>query len=378
MRARLTLILEVGTGPNRLLRVGLAAIAIVIIGWSLLNHLLFVYPFSVDLEIPLRAAQRWQDGGAPYLSSAFASPPGPTQPFLYPPFTLLLFEALLDVPRSALQLVWLAACFGAAVAAIRRLAIPWLWVPFVLAWSPFAEPIIGGNVQVVLFLAFVVMFWRRTPPVAPFVPVERDVADPATSAAGLGVLAAAIGAFKASQVQPWLFLVHHRPVAAAIAAGIVVAIAAITLPLTGVDLWFEWLRQLGRATDPAWDLGGIALGRFTPAGVGLAVTIATSLAVLLLPNRPGAAAWIGVLSVWGTPSLHPFGLLFLVPAMLLIRRELALIAATLIATTTYQGSWAGIVLVSVALLAGLRYPAVLEPRSLGDPDAIPIPAPTPA
>lgn len=361
MRARLAIILEVGTGPNRLLRAGLMAIAVAIIGWSLLNHLLFVYPFSVDLEIPLRAAVRWQDGGAPYLASAFASPPGPTQPFLYPPFSLPLFAALLAVPKTMLQLAWLVACFGAAVLAVRRLAIPWPWVPFVLAWSPFAEPIIGGNVQVVLFLAFVVLFWRAARPRVPFVPVERDVTDPATPPAGLGALAAAVGAFKASQVQPWLFLVHHRPVAAAIGAGIVVAVLALTLPLTGIDLWFEWFRQLGRATDPTWDLGGIALGRFAPAGVGLAVTVATSLAVLVLPNRPGAPAWIGVLSVWGTPSLHPFGLLFLVPAMLRIRRELALIAATLIATTTYQGSWAGIILVSVALLAGLRYPGVLEP-----------------
>lgn len=369
MRARLAIILEVGTGPNRLLRTGLAGIAVAIIGWSLLNHLLFVYPFSVDLEIPLRAAQRWQGGGQPYLASAFTSPPGPTQPFLYPPFSLPLFSALLAVPKSLLQAVWLAVCFGAAVAAIRRLAIPWLWVPFVLAWSPFAEPIIGGNVQVVLFLGFVVMFWRGTRPSAPFAPVERDVTDPSTPAAGLGALAAAIGAFKASQVQPWLFLVHHRPAAAAIGAGIVAVIVAVTLPLTGLESWFEWLRQLGRATDPTWDLGGIALGRFTPAGVGLAVTVATSLAVLLLPNRPGAAAWIGLLSVWGTPSLHPFGLLFLVPAMLLIRRELALIAATLIATTTYQGSWAGIVLVSVALLAGLRYPGFLEPAPRTDPEA---------
>ena len=368
MRARLAVILEVGTGPNRLLRAGLAGIAIAIIGWSLLNHLLFVYPFSVDLEIPLRAADRWLNGGQPYLASAFSSPPGPTQPFLYPPFSLPFVAALLAVPKVPLQAAWLAICLGAGILAVRRLAIPWIWVPFVLAWSPFAEPIIGGNVQIVLFLAFVVMFWRRPGPVVAFEPVERDVADPNVSAAGLGGLAALIGAFKPSQIQPWLFLLRHRPVAAAIAVGIVVAVVALTLPLTGLDLWFEWLRQLGRATDPTWDLGGIALGRFTPSGVGLIVTVATSVAILLLPNRPGAAAWIGVLSVWGTPSLHPFGLLFLVPAMLLIRRELALIGATLIATTTYQGSWAGIVIVSLALLASLRYPALREPVARSDAD----------
>ncbi len=363
MRTRLAFILTVGSGPNRLLRGGLAAIAIAIIGWSLLNHLLLVYPFSVDLEIPLRAAQRWVDGGQPYLASAFTAPPGATQPFLYPPYTLPFASLLLAVPKVPLQVVWFVVCLGCAVLALRRLAFPWPWLPFVLAWSPFAEPIIGGNVQIVLFLAFIVLFWRRTKDPPPMRPAERDVADPGESALGLGALAALLGAFKASQVQPWLFLVRHRPVAAAISAAIIVTLVAVTLALTGVDLWFEWLRQLGRATDPTWDLGGIALGRFTPAGVGLVVTIATSVAVLLLPNRAGAAAWIGILSVWGTPSLHSFGLLFLVPAMLLIRRELALIAATLIATTTYQGSWAGIVLVSLALLGSLHYPALREPEA---------------
>ena len=353
--------LEVGSGPNRLLRLGLSIIAIAIIGWSLFNHLLFVYPFSVDLEIPLRAVQRWVDGGQPYLASAFSSPPGPTQPFLYPPFTLPFLAALLLVPKTLLQITWFVICLTCAVLAIRRLAIPWLWVPFVLAWSPFAEPILGGNVQVVLFLAFVVLFWRSVARTPAFQPVERDVAEPSESPSRLGALAALNGAFKASQVQPWLFLVHHRPVAAAIGAGMIIGIVAITLPITGIEPWFEWVRQLERATDPTWDLGGIALGRFAPPGVGLLVTVLTSLAVLLLPNRPTAAAWIGVLSVWGTPSLHPFGLLFLVPAMLLIRRELALVAATLIATTTYQGSWAGIILVTVALLATLRYPQLREP-----------------
>ena len=80
-----------------------------------------------------------------------------------------------------------------------------------------------------------------------------------------------------------------------------------------------------------------------------------------------------MLSVWGTPSLHPFGLLFLVPAMLLIRRELALIGATLIATTTYQGSWVGIVIVSLALLASLRYPALREPVARSDGGLAPEP-----
>jgi hypothetical protein len=358
-------VFTVGSGSNRLLRASLAAIVVVVIAWSLLNHLLFVYPFSVDLEIPLRAAQRWIDGGQPYLASAFISPPGATQPFLYPPLILPIVAALLEVPKLALQLTWFAVCLGSAAFALRRLAFPLAWWPFVLAWSPFAEGIIGGNVQIPAFACFVAMFWRRSGPPHDLRPVERNVAVVDESAVRLGLLSAAIGALKVSQVQPWLFLAHHRPAAAAVGAAAVVGIVAVSLPLTGAHLWLDWLAQLGRATDPAWDLSGIALGRFTPPGVGLTVTIVTTLAIVLIPNRPRAAAWIGLLSVWGTPSLHPFGLLFLLPAMLVIRRELALVGAMLIATTTYEGSWAGIVLITVAFVGSTRYRWLSEPVPAG-------------
>jgi hypothetical protein len=354
-------ILAVGTSSNRLLRAGLGAIVVAVIASSLVNHLLFVYPFSVDLEIPLRAAQRWVDGGQPYLASAFTAPPGPTQPFLYPPFVLPVAAALLQVPTLALQLAWFAVCLASAVFTVRRLAFPLAWWPFVLAWSPFAEGIIGGNVQIPAFACFVALFWRRSGQPDRFRPVERNVAEVDGSPVRLGLLSATIGALKVSQLQPWLFLARHRPAAAVVGGAAVVGLVALSLPLTGANLWVDWLAQLGRATDPAWELSGIALTRFTPPGVGLIVTVVATLAVVVLPNRTGAAAWIGLLSVWGTPSLHPFGLLFLIPAMLVVRRELALIAAMLIATTTYEGSWAGIILVTVAFVGAVRYRELAEP-----------------
>jgi len=354
-------ILAVGSNSNRLLRTGLGAIAVAVIAASLVNHLLLVYPFSVDLEIPLRAAQRWVDGGQPYLASAFTAPPGATQPFLYPPFILPVAAVLLQVPKLALQLTWLALCLGSAVFAVRRLAFPLAWWPFVLAWSPFAEGIIGGNVQIPAFACFVALFCRRSSQPDRFRPTERNVADVDGSAVRLGLLSATIGALKVSQLQPWLFLARHRPAAAAVGAAAVIGIVALSLPLTGANLWLDWLAQLGRATDPAWELSGIALSRFTPPGVGLIVMLLATLAVVVIPNRTGVAAWIGLLSVWGASSLHPFGLLFLVPAMLVIRRELALIAAMLIATTTYEGSWAGIILVTVALVGMARYRGLAEP-----------------
>jgi hypothetical protein len=103
------------------------------------------------------------------------------------------------------------------------------------------------------------------------------------------------------------------------------------------------------AGDPTWDLGGFAMPRFLPPGVGLVVAVACVVAVWFVPPER-AGAWVGLLSVVGSLSLHIFGLLFLVPAMLLIRREAALMAAILIATYSYEGAWAGIAVCTAGML----------------------------
>jgi hypothetical protein len=56
-----------------------------------------------------------------------------------------------------------------------------------------------------------------------------------------------------------------------------------------------------------------------------------------------------------------FGVLFALPALLTIRRELALLAAAAIASYTLQGLWLGVFLVLGTLLAAERYPALREP-----------------
>ena len=84
------------------------------------------------------------------------------------------------------------------------------------------------------------------------------------------------------------------------------------------------------------------------------------MAVWFVP-RERAGAWVGLLSVVGSLSLHIFGLLFLVPAMLLIRREAALMAAIFIATYSYEGAWAGIAICAAGMVVverRARLPAV--------------------
>lgn len=302
--------------------------------------------FAVDMEIPLRAAERWRTGQPPYLASAFTSPPGATQPFLYPPYLLPFFALLTEVPRFLVGSVAVGVMLGASIATCRRLGIPWAWLPLVLAWPPFAQAIYGANIQTLLFAAFVFLFYRAG--AAPWRPRVREVADPAESATFMGVLATLVGAVKISQPHPWLYTLLRRPRAAIVGAVVVLLIVGATVPLTGLSPWFDWVAQLRLASDPTWDLGGFAIPRFVPPGAGLIVAAACLAAVWVVP-RERAGVWIGLLSVVGSLSLHIFGLLFLVPAMLLIRREAALVAAICIATYSYEGAWAGILIVAIAL-----------------------------
>ncbi len=327
------------TGPRRLLIGALVVILVLLTVYAWVGTILVPGRFAVDLEIPLRAAERWQAGQPPYLASAFTSPPGATQPFLYPPFTLPFLALLTGLPRAFIGTVAVAIMLLAAIASARRLQIPWVWLPLVLAWPPFGEAIIGANVQMLLFAAFVFLFFRAGG--VPWRAPGRDVADPGESAVMVGGLATVVGAIKLSQPHPWVYVLRYRPRAAIGGALVMVAIVAATLPLTGIDLWFDYLAQLQRAADPTWDLGGFQLARFAPAGVGLVVAIACLVGVWFVP-RERDAAWIGVLSVVGSLSLHIFGLLFLVPSMLLIRLEAALVAAIFMATYAYIGGWAGI------------------------------------
>lgn len=356
-------------GPRRLLLAGLVALFVLVTAKALLDTVLIAPRFGVDLEIPLRAAERWLAGEPPYLASAFTSPPGATQPFLYPPYVLPFVALLTAIPRSLLTVVAVGLSLVVSVIACRRLGIPWIWLPLVLAWPPFAEGIVGANVQMVLFAAFAFLFYA--PGGAPWQPRSRHVADPAESGLQIGALATLVGAVKVSQPQAWIYVLHHRPRAAIAGAIGVVVVVAVTLPLTGIGAWFDWVTQLRLASDPTWDLGGFALPRLFPNVVSLAIAAFCLVAVWFVPQR-NAGAWVGLLSVIGALSLHVFGLVFLVPAMLVIRREAALVAAICIATYSYEGAWAGILIVAVAFAFEVR--GMSKPLPSPQPDERPLPA----
>jgi len=92
----------------------------------------------------------------------------------------------------------------------------------------------------------------------------------------------------------------------------------------------------------------VALTQYLPPPLPLVVLALSVMAAPFLPRRH-PAAWLGVLMVLATPTLRVYGLLFLLPGMLVIRMELALLAALAISTYTYGGTWIAIALVVLPL-----------------------------
>src|SRR5699024_1012717 len=110
-------------------------------------------------------------------------------------------------------------------------------------WPPYAEAILGGNVQILLFAAYVALMYRGGRQLDPRNHERPAVVD--------GVLGALVGVVKVSQVHAWLYVLRRRPKAAALGISVVGIVVLATLPLLGTDRWFEWLAQLNRAADPA-------------------------------------------------------------------------------------------------------------------------------
>lgn len=352
--------MKYGTRANRVLRLALwiGAALTTAVAW---NANLVSYTIGVDMEIPLRAAERWLAGGQPYLASSFTNVGGVTQPFMYPPYVLPFLAPLTLLPRWLVLVPWLTLLFAAAIWTCRRLGVPLRWIPAILVWPPFAEPLIGGNVQVLLFASFVALFWRGTGRQ----PESRDLRDPGELSVTIGLRAGVIALLKVGQFQPWLHVARWRPRAALLAVAVGVGLVMVTLPLVGVDAWRSWVDQLARATNLAWRFGGFSLSRLLPAS-GLFISVVASLAVLLVrPN--GGGRTVGILTVIGAPSLYMFGLLFLLPAMLWCRREMGLLSAALIAMSTisYEGAWIGVMLVALIHVGAMRGEELREPGGPG-------------
>jgi hypothetical protein len=308
------------------------------------HRLWFHYPIGVDLEILLRAAHRWIAGGDPYLAAAFHMQ-GVDLPFLYPPFVLPIVAPLSVLPGAVVEILWLLVLVGVAYASARRLGFGPLVGGLVLLWPPYSEALLGGNIQILLFASFVVLMYRDGWQLDP-----RHHERPALVEGALGAF---VGCIKVSQVHTWLYVLRRRPAAAALGLAVVGVGVLATLPLLGPGRWLEWLAQLGRAADPTWGAIGFPLSIFVGEGISLLVAGLSVAAVFVVPPRQ-AGAWIGILTIIGSAAPHTFGLLFLLPAMRQVPREIGVLAALLVATGLAPMMWAAVGLVSVVLAVGDR------------------------
>lgn len=137
---------------------------------------------------------------------------------------------------------------------------------------------------------------------------------------------------------------------------------AATLPSTGLAIYGDWLQQPARAADPAWAYAATGLWRFLQRELAFVVAALSVVALWWVP-RSSAGMWIGFLGVVGGLSVHTYGLLFLVPAMLRIRREIALVGAMFIGSLNPAGLALGATIIVIGAVASIGFPALREPRA---------------
>jgi hypothetical protein len=272
-----------------------------------------------DLELYLRAAERFVRGEVVYLATPIAVPPADQAdlPFLYPPVTLPLFAALAALPPAAAVAAWGAGSLAAAVIGLRLIGVSWRWTVLLLLSPPFFHGLWAGNVAPLAFALF-----AAGPRLAAALPLSA--------------------VFKLYNGLTALWLVRERRWGAiAGATAIVAGAVSLSLPITGVARWAEWLDGLGHyqtSQGVVPDLLGMALPHFLPAPVALALAVAFLLAALAVGGRDSLAR-LGLATVVASPSLFTHGFLFALPAFLGLQVPWALAALGVVGGPAQGAAW---------------------------------------
>lgn len=275
-----------------------------------------------DLGVYLRAGEAFAAGEPVYLDRLVEAVPADrtAYPFLYPPPLLPLFAAVAAAPRALADSAWVVGSVAALLVALRAIGLPWRWAVAALAWRPVFEGLWVGNVSVPLLacLALAVRYpWALAIPPA----------------------------VKPYSVTATLWLVRERrwcPLLGGVAA--VGLIMAATLPLTGLEAWWQWLAGLDwfARSQPllAEYLYGIALPRFVGPGPAVAVGLVVLVAALMARGREGLAR-LGLATPAISPSVFVHGLLVAIPALLALRPAILWVGLAAMAFGATAGSWIG-------------------------------------
>jgi len=172
----------------------------------------------------------------PYLASSFSAPAGYDSVPLSAGRAALLAPLTL-LPREVVWAGWLAVVIAAGCSRCGAW-VPWIAVVPILAWPPFAEGLLGGNVQVVLVAAFVAVYVPGSSPRVGRRPMRATARWPRSSDV------------QDHAAHAWFALLRDPPESGRSRPVVVAGVVAGTIPLVGTQLWFDWVDQVKRAADP--------------------------------------------------------------------------------------------------------------------------------
>lgn len=304
------------------------ALAIVALVAMVLSDITMAWQPLRDLGIYLKAGAHFQGGSPVYMQTPLTVQPidRTGYPFLYPPLTLPFFAALSRLPEVVAQAIWVAGSAGLGLAALRVIGLPRRWLLPALLWPPLFQGLWVGNVAVPALALFAVGPWL-----------------------GAGLILGS--AFKSYTGVAALWLIEERrwgEIAAGI--GALVALVVVTLPLTGIGLWSDWLNSLGVYQTSQQSLPGLygfGLPRFVPFVVYVALALA-AVVVAFRARGKMSLARLGTATVVASPSLFGHGLLMAAPSMLSLRSPWLWLAVGLLSTPDGPAWWLAVAVVAAS------------------------------
>ena len=252
-----------------------------------------------DLRLYLDAGREFLAGGSAYTTVALHAYPADSSdlPFLYAPPALPLFGLLSALPFPIVAALWVGGSVAAVLVALRAFGLSWAWAAVSLLWYPIEQGLFTGNVAAPsLLLLGVAVTLPATLPLGALLKPQNAI----------------VGAWLIRQ-RAW------RPLVWGVAA--VVAVIALTLPLTGVWRWEEWVRSLiayQLSEQNLHGLYGVGLARYLPLPIFIAIAVGVTLLALAATGRIGLAR-LGLASVVASPSLWSHGFVIGIPAFLMLR-----------------------------------------------------------
>ena len=194
------------------------------------------------------AAIRFVQTGTPYEAETLSGPfrPGAFGLYLYSPVLALLFVPLTALGDQAAIMVWLGIRIAILVLACALMPVPRAVRLATFGVAGLSAPVLYdldlGNVS--LFVTFVgVLAWRW---------MDRPVAGVALAAALM------VRPTMALIAAWWLLRGVWRPAVAVVAAAALIVLA--TLPVVGLDRWFEYLTVLRNVSDVTGVRSNVDLG----------------------------------------------------------------------------------------------------------------------